>query len=85
MAKIIKTTFKLKRGTAAKWLENNPILAEGEPGFELDTNKLKIGDGITSWRNLPYIVDVDLEEFKYSPITFEKIKTLFQEENKNGI
>jgi hypothetical protein len=27
----------------------------GEPGFEKDTQKLKIGDGETAWRNLPYV------------------------------
>lgn len=52
---IIKTTFKLKRGTAARWAEVNPILEQGEPGFVYDTNQLKIGDGKTPWNNLPYI------------------------------
>lgn len=51
----ITTTFQLKRGTAQRWIEVNPILAQGEPGFEYDTNKLKIGDGITAWKDLPYI------------------------------
>lgn len=54
MATEIKTTFQLKRGTAQRWIEVNPILKQGEPGFEYDTNKLKIGDGITPWNNLPY-------------------------------
>lgn len=52
---IITTTFKVKRGTAARWAEVNPILAQGEPGFVYDTNQLKIGDGITPWNNLPFI------------------------------
>ena len=51
----IKTTFKLKRGTAARWAELNPILEQGEPGYVYDENRLKIGDGITPWNNLPYI------------------------------
>ena len=52
---IIKTTFRLRRGTAQRWIEVNPILDQGEPGFEYDTNKLKIGDGISAWNDLPYI------------------------------
>lgn len=32
----------------------NPVLAAGEPGFELDTGKHKIGDGKTAWKSLPY-------------------------------
>lgn len=55
MAQVIKTTFQLRRGTAGKWASNNPILARGEPGFEIDTNRLKIGDGVTDWNNLEYI------------------------------
>lgn len=53
--KIIKTTFKLRRGKAEAWYRVNPILADGEPGFELDTNKLKIGNGTTPYADLEYI------------------------------
>lgn len=55
MATTISTTFKLKRGTAARWAEVNPILAQGEPGYVYDQNRLKIGDGVTHWNDLPYI------------------------------
>ena len=55
MATVINTTFKLKRGTASRWAEVNPILEIGEPGFVYDTNRLKIGDGVTAWNDLPYI------------------------------
>lgn len=55
MAQVINTTFKLKRGTAARWEEVNPILESGEPGFVYDENRLKIGDGITPWNELAYI------------------------------
>ena len=55
MATVINTTFRLKRGTAARWAEVNPILDQGEPGFVYDTNRLKIGDGVTHWNDLPYI------------------------------
>ena len=55
MAEIIKHTYQFKRGTAQRWLEVNPILLAGEPGFEDDTGKLKLGDGFTPWAGLPYI------------------------------
>lgn len=51
---VIMTTFQFKRGTAARWTELNLVLAQGEPGFEYDTDRFKIGDGVTPWRNLPY-------------------------------
>ena len=53
----VNLTFQLKRGTAARWIEMNPVLADGEPGFELDTNQLKIGNGKDTWTNLPYLTD----------------------------
>lgn len=51
---VLKTIFKFKRGTALAWKTINPVLAEAEPGYELDTGKLKIGDGSTSWNSLDY-------------------------------
>lgn len=51
-------TFQLRRGLSTGpngWTAVNPILAAGEPGIELDTDTLKIGDGTTAWLNLPVI------------------------------
>ena len=42
----------LRRDTSANWTENNPVLSSGEPGFEIDTNLLKIGDGSNPWNDL---------------------------------
>jgi uncharacterized protein YegP (UPF0339 family) len=43
-----------RRGTAAQWTAENPILLIGEPGYETDTGKEKTGDGVTAWNSLPY-------------------------------
>lgn len=48
------TDIKLKRGTAAALQQVNPVLAAGEPCLETDTNKIKYGDGVTAWVELPY-------------------------------
>lgn len=58
MATVHNTTFRLRRGLSEIWARNNPILDSGEPGFELDTNKLKIGNGSDAWNDLPYLVDL---------------------------
>lgn len=63
---IIRTTIKFKRGIASRWTEANPVLAEGEPGFESDTGKLKIGNGIDAWNLLPYLngePNIDLSDY----------------------
>lgn len=52
------TQIKLRRDTSANWTNADAILAQGEPGFETDTGKLKIGDGITAWSSLIYVTDL---------------------------
>lgn len=48
-------TIQFKRGAAARWAELNLVLEAGQPGFVTDENRLKIGDGITAWNDLPYV------------------------------
>lgn len=48
------TKIQLRRDTAANWSTNNPTPSAGEPCFETDTGKLKIGDGVTAYNNLAY-------------------------------
>lgn len=50
----MSATIQFKRGTASEWSTLNPILADGEPGMEIDTLAYKIGDGVTAWNSLPY-------------------------------
>jgi len=47
--------IKIRRGTKQQWINAYPIiLAIGEPGLELDTRKVKHGDGSTEWQALAY-------------------------------
>lgn len=52
---IILVRFELREGLASEWTTKNPTLRRGEPGFERDTNKLKVGDGSTPWNGLSYL------------------------------
>lgn len=47
--------IQIKRDNASIWASVNPILSDGEFGFERDTNLLKIGNGTLHWLDLPYI------------------------------
>lgn len=47
-------TIQVRRDTAANFTSGNPTLSAGEPGFETDTLRLKIGDGSTAWNSLRY-------------------------------
>lgn len=53
---LVAFSIQLRKDTSANWGSVNPVLLIGEPGFETDTNKLKIGDGESAWNVLPYIV-----------------------------
>lgn len=48
------TNFEIRRSSSSYWLETNPILAAREIGYELDTDKYKIGDGSTRWAQLSH-------------------------------
>lgn len=47
--------LQLRRDEAANWTSVNPTLSAGELGVELDTGKLKVGNGTTAWNSLAYI------------------------------
>ena len=47
--------LQFKRGTYKAFIKANPVLLEGQPAVELDTYRLKIGDGRTRYLQLPYI------------------------------
>lgn len=48
------TQIKLRRDTSANFTSKNPVLGAGEPAYETDTKKLKIGDGTTAYNSLDY-------------------------------
>jgi hypothetical protein len=50
-----ETLIQVRRGLSSDWILQNPTLAEGEFGFETDTSKLKIGNGVSDWVSLNYI------------------------------
>lgn len=44
--------IQIRRDTTDNWTEIDPVLADGEPGLDIDTGDLKFGDGSTSWSGL---------------------------------
>lgn len=55
MNRTIKGKICLRNDTSANWSKNNPVLANGEAGFDSTVKMFKIGDGTTKWNSLPYI------------------------------
>lgn len=54
------TVIRFKRGYSVSWSTKNPILSAGEPGVEIDTGQMKVGDGTTRWNDLPYTGEADI-------------------------
>lgn len=44
-----------RRGTASEWANVNPVLSEGEMGYEEDTRRIKFGNGTSPWTSLFYV------------------------------
>lgn len=60
---LVAFSIQLRRDNSTNWSSVNPTLLSGEPGVETDTNKIKIGDGISAWNVLPYLVpEVEVPE-----------------------
>jgi len=51
--------IQLRRDTAANWASANPVLIDGEFGYETDTRKAKIGDNTLAYVDLPYWPDTN--------------------------
>lgn len=71
-----------RRDTKARWAKYNPILLEGEPGYELDTDQYKLGDGEHAWNDLPYRGDPCLQQTGQSTTTPMSQKAVTEELNK---
>lgn len=72
--KQLNTTIILRNDTANNWkaLENSPILSKGEVAIEFDTannkTKLKIGDGVKTWEELPYFGGEEAKTFQVNSL-----------------
>ncbi|WP_062462151.1 GDSL-type esterase/lipase family protein [Demequina soli] len=62
-------TILLRRGTWAEWQAANPVLKLGEPGYETDTGRLRVGDGTTRYINLPAFINADDIDAKIADAT----------------
>lgn len=80
-------TLQLKRASSNRWIELNPILAAGEPAWEKDTNRLKVGDGTSTWTELPYIGDESVinAATHYDFPTIGRENTIYKAENESAL
>ena len=48
----VNDLITFRKGPASQWISVNPVLASGEPGYDLTNSILKIGDGVSNWVSL---------------------------------
>jgi hypothetical protein len=51
------TRIQVRRGSTSDWNTADPILNEGEIGYNTTLGQIKIGDGESNWSELFYVVD----------------------------
>lgn len=54
--------IQFRRGKTASWQKNKTKLADGQPGYDKERHKLKIGDGEHLWEDLPDVSGLRAEE-----------------------
>lgn len=62
MSKTIKVQITLREDSYTAWEKSNPVLEKAELGYESDTGRLKIGDGVTAWNSLSYLIGEKVPE-----------------------
>ena len=50
----MSTQIQIRRDTTANWESANPVMAEGELGYDLTVENFKVGDGTSAWMDLEY-------------------------------
>lgn len=81
---VIQHIYKFKRGSEQKIFENDPVLLAGEPIVVLcedDIVRLKIGDGVRSYNDLPFINQENDQSLKG---LIEQVKLLEKEIHDAG-
>ena len=82
--------IQIRRDTTVNWNSANPILADGEMGFDTTNKKFKVGNGTTAWNSLDYnvasdtptalsqlIKDIDFDERYYTEEEVDEKLNLF--------
>lgn len=45
--------IQLRRDTALNWSTANPVLVDGEPGYDSTNDRIRVGNGVDTWSELP--------------------------------
>ena len=77
--------IKFRRGQTQSWRSFIKPLADGQPGYDREKHKIKVGDGETMWSSLPYASGLSAEEILSSEEDAKKFKAKDPIENSTLI
>lgn len=63
-----ETRVQIRRDKEYIWNQRDPILLEGEIGYNITNKKIKIGNGLNSWSNLPYLNENDTDHILFNTL-----------------
>lgn len=69
----LKVRLTVRGDTKENWAAANPVLLQNEAGRETDTNRVKYGDGVTAWIDLPYFAEQDAVDIPYDNAEYPTI------------
>lgn len=74
--------IKFRRGSTKSWRDSKIKLESGQPGYDKNKHKIKVGDGKTEWAKLPYASGLSAEEILDSEVNAKSrlIKDLYKED-----
>lgn len=77
--------IKIRRGQTQSWRNFIKPLADGQPGYDREKHKIKVGDGETMWSSLPYASGLSAEEILSSEEAAKEFKAKDPIENSTLI
>jgi len=53
--RFVTARITFRKGSTQEWEQYDPVLMAGEPAYNTNLNKLKLGDGTSKWSELSYL------------------------------
>jgi hypothetical protein len=72
--------IQFRRGKTSSWRKSTVTLEAGQPGYDKEKHKIKIGDGSKAWSDLPYASGLFAEEILNSEADARSRKSLDAED-----
>ena len=72
--------IKFRRGSTNSWRKATTKLAAGQPGYDKEKHKIKIGNGVSLWADLPYASGLAANEILDSEVS---AKSKYQKDSED--